>query len=76
MDEKKIIAILAKTTCSDMNCNECCDRYGVGECPLDSVDREELVKICFAVFDKLKCNLGELKELKEEDILALFMSVE
>ena len=68
-------SVLARILCDELPCTECKNLLCSGEsCPNDVVDWEDKVTFCKILAQKLKigpCDLGELEDVKIEDLFAI-----
>ena len=68
-------SVLTRVLCDEFSCDECKNLLCSGDnCPNDVTDWEDKVAFCKILAENLKagpCDLGELEDVKVEDLFAI-----
>ena len=72
------IAMLARTTCSEFDCEQCRSFYDSEECPCDKSQREEQIELAKTLYEEISS--GERKNFHDidfnlEELLDVIMDV-
>ena len=69
----KILSILARGTCNQMNCKDCRDLFNCEGCPCDWTTEAERPHIVEKLMNKL-CDDGFVIDISEEELIDILKS--